>query len=78
MGFLFLCAQLCCDSIDCSLPGFPVYGILWARILEWGGIPFSKGSSRLTRGSRPHLLYLLHCRQILYLLSHWGSPISFD
>ena len=28
----------------------------------------------LTQGSNPHLLCLLHCRQILYLLSHRGSP----
>ena len=26
-----------------------------------------------TQGPNPHLLYLLHCRQILYLLSHWRS-----
>ena len=28
----------------------------------------------LTQGSKLHLLCLLHCRWILYLLSHWGSP----
>ena len=41
-------AQSCltlCDSIDCSLPGSSVYGILQARILEWVAIPFSSGSS---------------------------------
>ena len=27
-----------CDSMDCSLPGFSVHGILQARILEW--VPF--------------------------------------
>ena len=27
-----------------------------------------------TQGSNPHLLCLLHCRQILYLLNYWGSP----
>ena len=27
----------------------------------------------LTQGSNPSLLCLLHCRQILYRLSHWGS-----
>ena len=27
-----------------------------------------------TQGSSPHLLNLLHCRQIFYLLSHQGSP----
>jgi len=29
----------------------------------------------LTQGSNPHSLCLLHCRQILYPLSHLGSPI---
>ena len=34
-----------CDSMDCSPPGSPVHGILQARTLEWGAIPFSRGSS---------------------------------
>ena len=34
------------DPSDCSLPGFPVHGILQARILEWVAISFSRGSSR--------------------------------
>ena len=32
-------AQSCltlCDPMDCSLPGFSVHGIFWARVLEWG------------------------------------------
>ena len=29
----------------------------------------------LTQGSNQCLLYLLHCRQILYLLSHQGIPL---
>ena len=33
-----------CDPMDCSPPGFSVYGILQARILEWVAIPFSRGS----------------------------------
>ena len=28
-----------CDSMDCSLPGSSVRGILQARILEWVAIP---------------------------------------
>ena len=32
--------------LDSSLPGCSVYGILWARMLEWVAIPFSKGSSQ--------------------------------
>ena len=38
-----LWAQLC-DPVDCSLPGFPVHGILQARVLEWVAMPFSRGS----------------------------------
>ena len=30
----------------------------------------------LTQGSNSRLLCLLHCRGILYLLSHWGSPTT--
>ena len=32
-------------SMDCSLPGSSVYGILQARMLEWVAISFSRGSS---------------------------------
>ena len=42
-------AQSCltlCDPVDCGLPGFSIYGILQARILEWVTISFSRGSSR--------------------------------
>ena len=38
--------QLFCDPMDCSPPGSSVHGILQERILEWGAIPFSRGSSR--------------------------------
>ena len=37
---LQLCPTLC-DPIDGSPPGFPVPGILQARILEWVAISFS-------------------------------------
>ena len=33
-----------CDPIDSSPPGFPVPGILQARVLEWGAIAFSEAS----------------------------------
>ena len=31
------------DSMDSSLPGSSVHGILQARVLEWGAIAFSCG-----------------------------------
>ena len=43
-----LLAQLCrtlCDTVDCSLPGSSVQGVLQARIPEWVAISFSRGSS---------------------------------
>ena len=56
-----------------SLPGSSVHGILQARILEWGTVPFSMDLP--TQGSK---LCFPHCKQILCLLSHQGSPIYCD
>ena len=56
--------------MDCSLPGSAVHGILQARILECVAITYSRGifpTQELNLG-------LLYCRQILYHLSHQGSP----
>ena len=38
-------SQTLCDSMDCSLPGPSVHGILQARILEWVTMPSSRESS---------------------------------
>ena len=54
-----------CDPMD-----YTVHGILQARILEWVAIPFSRGVLP-TQGSNTGLL---HCRQILYQLSHKRRP----
>ena len=35
-----------CDPMDCSPPGSSVHGVSQARILEWIGISFSRGSSK--------------------------------
>ena len=40
---LLLCLTLW-DPTDCSPPGSSVHGLVQARILEWAGIPFSRGS----------------------------------
>ena len=55
--------------MDCSPPGSSVHGISQARMLEWVAISFSRGVCP-TQRSNPGLL---HCRQILYWLSHQGS-----
>ena len=59
-----------CDPMNCSPPGSSVHGILQVRILEQVAIPFSRGSSQ-PRDQTPGVLY---CRQILYSLSHQGTP----
>ena len=48
---------------------YRVYGILQAKILEWVAFPFSRGSSQPWDWTQ-----VSHCRQILYHLSHKGSP----
>ena len=61
--------SLTVNPMDCSPPGSSVRGILQARTLEWvdtllqGIFP--------TQGSNTNLL---NFRQILYQLSHQGSP----
>ena len=49
---------------------YTVHGILQARILEWVAFSLFQGIFP-TQGSNPGLP---HCGQILYLLSHQGSP----
>ena len=78
---LLCCAVLClvtqscptlCNPMDCSPEGSCVRGILQERILEWVAIPFLQGTFP-TQGLNQGLP---HCRQILYQLSHQGSPDS--
>ena len=35
-----------CDPMGYNPPGFFVHGILWARILKWVALPFSRASSQ--------------------------------
>ena len=68
-----------CNLMECSPSDSSVHGISQARILEWVAIPFSRGSSR------PRLWIwvswiaggLLHCRWILYQLSHHLIDLIF-
>ena len=62
-----------CDFMDFSLPGSSVHGVFQARILEWIAVSSSRESPP-AQGLNSNLLYLLHRKQILYLLSHQGSP----
>ena len=60
-----------CDPLDCSPPGFPVHGILRARIL---GFLFPFPGDLPEPEIEPDLLYR---RQVLYCLSHQGSPAMY-
>ena len=65
-------AQLCltfCDSIECSLPGFSLWNSPGKNIGV--GCHFFLQEIFLTQWSNSGLL---HCRQILYCLSHQGNP----
>ena len=57
--------------VDCSPSS--VCGILQARILEWVAMCSSR-EIFLTQELNPYLQHLLHCRQVLFPLSHLGSP----
>ena len=72
-----LVAQSCptlCDRMDCSPPGSSVHGILQGRILEWVAISLPLQGIFPTQGLN---LSLLHCRLILYHMSHQGSAVVF-
>ena len=65
-------AQSC--STLCHPMDYIVHGILQARILEWVADPFSRGSFQ----PRNRAQRLLHCRRILYQLSHKGGPRKLE
>ena len=68
----------CCSPWGCKESdtgewlNYTVHGILQAIKLEWVAFPFFRGSSQ----PRHWTLGLLHCRQILYQLSHEGTSIK--
>ena len=71
-----VCAQswpTLCDPMGCSSPGSFIRGIFQARILEQIVISYSRVTSQ--PGDRTHVS-CISCigRQILYPLSHLGSP----
>ena len=73
---LCLVAQLCltlCNTIDCSPPGSSVHGYSPSKNTGVNCHALLQGIF-LTQGSNLSLLCLLNCRQILYALSHLGSP----
>ena len=72
--FIHSVAKLClilCHPVDCSPPGSSVHGILQARILEWFALSASIGSCCPRDQTQASCIGI----QILYCLSHQGSPI---
>ena len=72
---LRLVVQSCptlCDPMNCSLPGSSVLGDSPGKNTGVGCHALLQGIFP-TQGSNPGLL---HCRQILYHLSHQGNPAS--
>ena len=73
---LCLCTQSCpilCYPIYCSLPGSSVHRLLWAKILEWVAISFSRGSLQPNDRTQVSCISCIG-RWVLYQLSYWGSP----
>ena len=63
-----------CDPTDCSQPGSSVHG-------DFPGKNTGVGCHSLLQGIFPTQgsnLGLLHCGQILYCLSHQGSPWAWE
>ena len=72
---LCLVAQLCptvCDPMDCNPPGSSVHENSPGKNTRVDCYALLQGIL-LTQRLNPHLLYLLHCRWILYQLSYQGS-----
>ena len=70
-----VCAQSCstlCNTVDGSPPGSSVHGILQARILQWVGMPFSRGSSQLRDQIRVFCVSCI-CRWIIYHCATWEA-----
>ena len=70
---MWLVTQSCltlCDPMDCSLLGSSVHGDSPGKVLEWVTMPSSRGSFPPRDGTQVSR----NCRQILYWLSHQGSP----
>ena len=71
-----VCAQFyltLCNPRDCSPPGFSVYGIFQARILEWVAISSFRGSSN--PGIEPASLATPALAGVLFTTLPPGKPV---
>ena len=71
-NLLQLCLTLC-DPMDCSPSGSPVHEISPGKNTGVGGHALLQGIS-LTQGLNLHLLWPLHCWQILYKIENQQEP----
>ena len=72
--FMFSSVAWSCPTL-CDLMDYPVHGILQVRMLEWVAFPFSRESSQpRDRTQVSCITGVFFTRQILYQLSHKGSP----
>ena len=67
--------SILCDTMDCSLPGSSVLGILQTTMLEWVAFSSSRGSSQPR--DRTHIFYISYTgRWVLYHWCHGFNPCS--
>ena len=84
--FIWGCVHVCVSrSIGCdSLWHYRLYPARLFSLWDFSGkntrvgCHFPPWKDLSDPGSNPHLLSLLHCRQIFYLLHHQGSPFAVE
>ena len=78
--FVCVCAQsrlTLCNPMDCNWPGSSVHEILWARIVEWVAISYSRGSSQSRDQTRVSCVSCVG-RQILYHCATWEALFEWS
>ena len=68
------CLSLC-DPMDCSPSGSSVHGLLQTRILEWGAMPSSRGSSQPRDWTSVSYVFHVGRRSFFFLLAPPGKSI---
>ena len=71
-GLVTQSCPIFCDRMGCSLPGSSIPGISQARILEWGAIFFSRGSS----WPRGRIRVFCIGRRVLYCWATREAPVD--
>ena len=77
MAAIIICSQLCLTLYDLwTVTRKAPLSTGFSRKEYWSGLPFLSPGDLLqgTQELNPYLLRFLHCRQVLYPLSHLGSP----